>query len=183
MRLLHSFGAVLAATALSATAHAQVSSEGGPIRVKADKSEVLDRERKVILIDNVDITQGTARLRADIVTLEYAGNGSDQPGLGSNFGDIRSMTARGNVFYITPDLKANGELGIYNAETNTITVTGDVVLLRGEDVAKGERLTMDLTEGKTTMDGGAGNQVNMVITPNETDSEEAEPAAETAGDE
>ena len=165
MRILKFVGMGLLATSLATSLHAQVSQEGGPIRVKADKSEVLERERKVILIDNVDITQGDARLRADIVTLEYADNASEGSGLGSTFGDIRTMTARGNVFYITPDLKANGEIGVYNAQTNTITVTGDVVLLRGEDVAKGERLTMNLTEGKTTLDGGTGNQVNMVITP------------------
>lgn len=162
------FGALLVIGAFGLPTHAQVSGEGGPIRVKADKSEVLDRERKLILIDNVDITQGTARLRADIVTLAYADNGSGSPGLGSNFGDIRSMTAQGDVFYITPELKANGALGIYDAETNTITVTGDVVLLRGEDVAKGERLIINLTEGKTVLDGGSGNQVNMVINPEQT---------------
>ena len=59
------------ALALCGSATAQVSGEGGPIRVNADRSEVLDKERKVILIDNVDITQGTARLRADVVTIEY----------------------------------------------------------------------------------------------------------------
>lgn len=157
------------AIAMSGGALAQVSGEGGPIRVKADRSEVLDKERKVILIDNVDITQGTARLRADIVTLEYGGGGeTETTGLGSNFGDIRTMTARGNVFYVTPDLKANGDLGVYIAETDTITLTGNVVLLRGEDVAKGEKLVMELAEGKTSLDGG-DSQVNMVITPNEDD--------------
>ncbi|MEC7290275.1 MAG: LptA/OstA family protein, partial [Pseudomonadota bacterium] len=97
------------AFALMGSAAAQVSGEGGPIRVNADRSEVLDKERKVILIDNVDITQGTARLRADVVTLEYGSGGeTTTSGLSSNFGDIRTMTARGNVFYVTPDLKANG---------------------------------------------------------------------------
>lgn len=148
-------------------AAAQVSGEGVPIRVNADRSEVLDKERKVILIDNVDITQGTARLRADVVTLEYGGGGNTTTsGLGSNFGDIRTMTARGNVFYVTPDLKANGDLGIYVAAMDTITLTGNVVMIRGEDVAKGERLVMELEAGKTTLDGG-DSQVNLVITPSE----------------
>lgn len=148
-------------------AMAQVSGEGGPIRVNADRSEVLDKERKVILIDNVDITQGTARLRADVVTLEYGGGGNTATtGLGSNFGDIRTMTARGNVFYVTPEFKANGDLGIYVAAADTITLTGNVVMIRGEDVAKGERLTMELEAGKTTLDGG-DSQVNLVITPSE----------------
>lgn len=155
--------------AFSGTASAQVSGEGGPIRVNADRSEVLDNERKVVLIDNVDITQGTARLRADIVTIEYGGGGdTTTTGIGANFGDIRTMTARGNVFYVTPDLKANGDLGVYVASTDTITFTGNIVLVRGEDVAKGERLVMELADGKTTLDGG-DSQVNMVIVPGEGD--------------
>lgn len=159
--------AALGALALtfSGAANAQVSGEGGPIRVNADRSEVLDKERKVILIDNVDITQGNARLRADIVTIEYGSGGTTQTaGLGANFGDIRTMTARGNVFYVTPDLKANGDLGVYVASTDTITLTGNIILVRGEDVAKGERLEMELAAGKTTLDGG-DSQVNMVIIP------------------
>ena len=79
------------------------------------------------------------------------------------------MTARGNVFYVTPDLKANGDLGVYVASTDTITLTGNIVLVRGEDVAKGERLTMELAAGKTSLDGG-DSQVNMVIIPGETES-------------
>ncbi|MEL7231567.1 MAG: LptA/OstA family protein [Pseudomonadota bacterium] len=158
----------LAALAFSAPALAQVSGDGGPIRVKADRSEVLERESKVILIDNVDITQGDARLRADVVTLEYGPAGNTTPsGLGSGFGDIQTMTARGNVFYVTPDLKATGDLGVYNAETDTITLTGNVVLVRCEDVGKGERLTMQLAAGRTMLDGNVGEQVNLVIIPGE----------------
>ncbi len=167
MSILKNLAGLAIALAMTAPALAQVSGEGGPIRVKADRSEVLDKERKVILIDNVDITQGDARLRADIVTLAYDNSGAaDTTGGGSAFGDIETMTARGEVFYITPDLKATGDLGIYDAKTDTITLTGNVVLIRGEDVAKGERLVMQLSAGITTLDGG-GSQVNMVIIPSE----------------
>lgn len=156
----------LGAVTLIGSATAQVSAEGGPIRVKADRSEVLDRERKVILIDNVDITQGDARLRADLVTLSYGSPElSRSAGLAGNFGDIESMIAKGRVYYVTPALKATGDTGIYEAETDTITLTGDVVLLRGEDVAQGSTLTMELSAGRTRLEGG----VNMVITPAEAD--------------
>jgi len=167
MSMVKYFAGAVIALSLTLPALAQVSGEGGPIRVKADRSEVLDKERKVILIDNVDITQGDARLRADVVTLAYSGVGTaSENGLGSTFGDIETMTARGEVFYVTPDLKATGQLGVYNATTDTITLTGSVVLIRGDDVAKGERLVMQLAAGITTLDG-AGSQVNMVIVPNE----------------
>ena len=164
-------GAAIAASICLPVA-AQVSGEGGPIRVKADRSEVLDKERKVILIDNVDITQGDARLRADVVTLTYTGNTEtvSAAGLGSTFGDIETLTARGQVFYVTPDLKATGDLGVYETRTDTITLTGNVILVRGEDVAKGERLTIQLSAGKTTLDGGS-SQVNMVIIPSDSENQ------------
>ncbi len=164
--MLRLFAACAAALILAGPAFAQLSGEGGPIRVKADRSEVLDREKKVVLVDNVDIAQGNARLRANIVTLAYSGEGNTQTGaLGSAFGDIQSMTAQGEVFYVTPDMKANGDLGVYEAGSETITLTGNVILIRGDDVAKGERLTMDLANGLTTLDGA----VQMVIVPgNET---------------
>ncbi|MEM1390459.1 MAG: LptA/OstA family protein [Pseudomonadota bacterium] len=153
-------------------AAAQVSSDGGPIRVNADRSEVLERENKVILIDNVDITQGDARLRADVVTLAFGpGQGTTASGVGSGFGDIRTMTARGNVFYVTPDLKARGDFGTYDAQTDTITLTGNVTLVRGEDVGTGERLTLQLSEGRTVLDPKDGEQVNIVIIPIESETQ------------
>ncbi|WP_084422081.1 LptA/OstA family protein [Henriciella litoralis] len=149
------------------TALAQVSGQGGPIRVNADRSEVLERQRQVILIKDVDIMQGDARLRADKVTINYAASGDSETtgasGAGG-FGDIETMTAEGSVFYVTPDLKATGTRGVYDAKADTITLTGEVVLVRGEDVATGEKLVMRLAEGRTTLDGGPG-RVQMNINP------------------
>ena len=161
--------AVLAVAAMP-TAMAQVSGDGGPIKVNADRSEVLEKQRKVVLIDNVDIMQGTARLRADRVTITYSASGETETSGLSGFGDIDSMEATGEVFYVTPELKATGTKGVYTAANDTITLTGDVVLIRGEDVATGEKLVMNLAEGRTVLDGGAG-QVQMNINPNQTGNE------------
>ena len=144
---------------------AQLSSEGGPIRVNADNSSVYERERRVLVVGNVYIIQGDARLRADKVTLNYASReGSASGGVGGGFGDIEKMIASGNVYYVTPELKATGDLGTYEADTETITLTGDVVLVRGEDVARGERLVIDVVEGRSTLRGGEG-RVQMLIIP------------------
>ena len=155
--------AVLAGAAMFPAA-AQVSGEGGPIRLNADRSEVMERQRKVVLIDNVDIQQGDARLRADRVTLNYSGSGETSTSGMTGFGDISSMEAVGEVFYVTPEIKATGNRGVYDASTDTITLTGDVVLIRGDDVATGEQLIMRLSEGRTVLDGGSG-QVQMNIIP------------------
>lgn len=159
------FGAMAAMPAL-----AQVSGEGGPIRVNADRSEVIERQRQVVLIDNVDIMQGEARLRANRVTINYSGSGETETTGMAGFGDISSMEAVGDVYYVTPEIKATGERGNYDAQTDTITLTGDVVLIRGEDVATGKRLVMRLAEGRTVLEGGAEGQVQMNINPNQQES-------------
>ena len=156
---------LVAAAAFGLPALAQLSAQGGPIRVNADNSSVLERERRVVVVGNVDIVQGDARLRADTVTLYYSGTDSGgQTGIGGSFGDIESMTAEGEVFYVTPDLKARGDHGVYNALADTITLTGEVVLIRGEDVARGNELVLNVSEGRSQLRGGDG-RVQILIMP------------------
>ena len=160
-------GALLAGAAFAApAAHAQISSEGGPIYINSDRTESLERERKVLLVGNVDIQQGDARLRADKVTLVFAGKegAASSDTLGGSFGQIQSMTAEGQVFYVTPDLKAKGDRGVYEAAVDTITMTGNVALMRGRDVAEGETLKLEIKNRRTTLDGGAG-PARMMIDP------------------
>ena len=161
-RLVLLAGAVLVA---GSGAFAQLSDQGGPIRVSADRSSVMDREREVIMTGNVDIIQGDARLRADTVTLSYSG-GSAGSGVGGGFGDIRSMFAEGEGFYITPDLRARGDTGEYIAETERITLSGEVVLIRCNDVARGKQLVINVAAGTSTLSGGDG-RVGMFIEPSD----------------
>lgn len=158
-------GALLVCAALSAPAYAQISSEGGPIYINSDRTESLERERKVLLIGNVDIQQGDARLRADKVTLVFADKqGGATSTLGGSFGQIQSMLAEGEVFYVTPELKAKGDRGLYEAAIDTITMTGNVALMRGRDVAEGETLKLEVKNRRTTLDGGDG-RTRMMIDP------------------
>ncbi|MEZ5997209.1 MAG: LptA/OstA family protein [Hyphomonas sp.] len=165
-------GALAALVFLAAPAWAQISSEGGPIYINSDRTESLERERKVLLIGNVDIQQGTARLRANQVTLVFAGKqgGGTSSGLGGSFGQIQSMIAEGEVFYVTPELKAKGDRGVYEAAADTITMTGNVALMRGRDVAEGETLKLEIANRRTTLDGGTG-RTRMMIDPDAQDGE------------
>lgn len=174
MLTAHKIRAYILAAAIvgsAGTASAQLSSEGGPIYIDSERTETLERERKVLLKGNVDIQQGEARLRADIVTMIFSGAGDTQSsGIGSGFGDISTMIAEGRVFYVTPELKAKGERGVYDAAADTITMTGNVALTRNRDVAEGQTLVMEIANGKTTLDGGTG-RTRAVIYPEDQDKE------------
>lgn len=165
--MVRSLGAAAAFTLLAGAANAQLTSGGGPIQVSSDNSEVRERQQEVIVTGNVDIVQGNARLRADRVTLNYESTGEGRSsGIGGGFGDITSMTAEGEVFYVTPDLKARGDRGVYQAANETIVMTGEVILSRGEDIARGCELNLDIAAGRSTLTGCNG-RVQMVIIPTE----------------
>lgn len=155
---------------LGAPASAQISSDGGPIYINSERTESLERERKVLLVGNVDIRQGTARLRADTVTIQFAPQQEGtaaapaQGGVAGSFGQVQTMLAEGNVYYVTPELKAKGDRGIYEIATDTITMTGNVALMRDRDVAEGQRLIMEVGSRRTRLEGGGG-RTRMVIDP------------------
>ena len=163
MRATKLIAALTAGLLLAAPAVAQLSGKGGPIQIKADRSEVLDTQKKVIISGNVDIVQADTALRADRVVLNYTGSSATRSGgIGGSFGDIKSMQASGNVFYLTPELKATGQTGVYNAINETIKLGGkEVILQRGEDFATGQCLVMNLKAGRTNLYGSpCGNEEN-----------------------
>ena len=162
--LLRGFVATLSLGLAAWPAIGQISSEGGPIYVDSARTESLERERTVLLIGDVDIQQGNARLRADRVTLRFSPRANGSGAVGGSFGQIESMLAEGNVYYITPELRARGDRGEYELATDTITMTGNVALLRERDVAEGETLRLEVSRRRTTLEGGSG-RTRMVIDP------------------
>lgn len=156
----------LALAANAPLAHAQLSSQGGPIQVDADNGEILDREKKAIYYGNVDVIQGDARLRADRIEVIYAGGG-EASGIGGSFGDLQTIVAIGDVFYVTPDFKARGDQGTYNATDGTITLTGNVIVNRGDDVAEGDQLVLILDEGRSVLSADDDGRVRTVLVPEE----------------
>jgi lipopolysaccharide export system protein LptA len=157
----------LSALALAGPARAQLSSQGGPIQVDADNGEIRDREKKAVYFGNVDVIQGDARLRADRIEVLYSGGGEGS-GLGGSFGELSSIIATGQVFYVTPDFKARGNKGTYDAPSGTITLEGEVIVSRGEDVATGQKLVLLLSEGRSVLTGGQGERVRTTLTPQGT---------------
>jgi len=159
-------GALFCLALMNAPAFAQISSEGGPIYINSSRTESLENERKVLLVGNVDIQQGTARLRADTVTILFkpSAGGAGSSSVIGGFGQVETIVAEGNVYYVTPELKAKGDRGVYQLATDTITITGNVALMRERDVAEGETLRMEVKSRRSTLEGGSG-RTRMVIDP------------------
>jgi lipopolysaccharide export system protein LptA len=147
--------AVLATSALGQAAGAggPFGSGNAPIDISADELEVLDAESRAVWRGNVEAVQGANRMRAPVLNIYYARSssvgGQALPGPGG--GQISRMEAEGPVYYVTPDQNARADRAVYEAGTNTVIMTGNVVLVQGRNVVQGDRLTIDTRTNKATL--------------------------------
>lgn len=161
----------IAAVALAAgSAHAQLSSSGGPISYSADNLEYTDNQRQLVLTGNVDVVQNDSRLQSDKLTLFFKA-GAQNTGGGANAlgtGDIERIIAEGQVYYVRPDQKARGDRAVYDTASDSVTFTGNVVVASDENVIRGDTLVLQIGGGRTTITPGNGRRVQGVFRPKQT---------------
>ncbi len=117
-----------------------------PVTFAADRIELQDRQDRVLLAGNVDITQGDLRLRAARTTMAFTDAGELK---------IHRIDATGGVTVTRGTQSAEGAVAIYDFDRRIITLAGNVALRRGGDVLNGGRLVIDLSTGVASVDGRA----------------------------
>ena len=93
---------------------------------------------------------------------------------------MRRVEAKGGVFVTQKDQTATGESGVFDMQANTVTLLGNVVISQGQNVVKGDRLTVDLTSGTSRVECGKSQgqcRVQALIQPG---SMRDKPAADAA---
>jgi lipopolysaccharide export system protein LptA len=55
---------------------------------------------------------------------------------------------------VQKDQNATGDSAIFNLRENTVMLTGNVIVTRGQDILRGQRLVVNLSSGVSKMDGG-----------------------------
>ena len=153
-----------------------------PVRIQAASLEVRNKDKvatfsgdvrdeagRVQIAGLVHVTQGDTNLRCKILMVFYEDDPTRnamptaQPGPGGQQ-RIRRMEARGGVAVTQKDQVATGDAGEFDMHTNTVTLTGNVVVTRGQDVLRGQRLVVDLTNGVSRVDSGRGRVEVLVDT-------------------
>lgn len=118
-----------------------------PVNYAADRIELQDRQDRVVLSGNVDVTQDDLRLRAARTTVAFTNEGSLK---------IQRMDATGGVLVTRGSESAKGDVAVYDFNRRIITMAGNVALRRGGDTLNGGRLVIDLNSGVSSVDGRAG---------------------------
>jgi lipopolysaccharide export system protein LptA len=151
-------GFVLGAALLALAAGAQTIAghdSDAPVNFAADRIEMQDKQKRVVLSGNVNITQADLQIRAARTTLAYTDQGSLK---------IQRIDATGGVQVTRGDQSARGDVAIYDFNRRIITLAGNVALLSGTDNLQGGRLVIDLASGVSSVDGSANSSSSALGT-------------------
>lgn len=166
-----------------------------PIRIDANSLEVRDLQKQAVFTGNVVVQQGDTTLRCKELVVFYDGNVGGKSGDGKegaaangaalasgspiNSSAVRRLEINGSVVVTTKEQTATGDQGIFETKANTITLTGNpVVLTSGPNVIRGKQLTVDLTSGVSRFEGG---RIESLIVPNSMKQMEGDAAAPKPG--
>ena len=152
--------AALVAAVLAGPAAAQLSTNSNaPVDITADELETANNACTSIWRGHAEALQDNARLRADVLTADFeVKGGAAAAGAGKTSGgcgDLLRLKADGSVYYVTPQQKVHGDAAVYEAGTDTLVVTGDVVATQGQNVLRGTRMVFNTTTGQGHMEGQA----------------------------
>ena len=113
---------------------------------------------------DVVLSQGPSILTADTLSLTF------YPGTQ----DPKRIEAEGRVRYASGLDAISGRAGVFDADASTITVTGDVVVVQGDQVVTGERLVYNTQTGAISLAAAPGQRVRgLFVTKKEAGAEAA----------
>lgn len=170
----------LAAMVAAAAQPAQKDQPGGamqglqmnrdqPVKIESDTLEVRDKSQQATFIGKVKLTQGDTILQCQRLEIFYEQGSSPAPaqkkggaqtaqkgggGPGGGNQQIKRAEAKGDVLVTQKDQTAKGDLGIFDVKSNTVTLTGNVVVTQGTNVLRGDRMIVNLTTGVSTVESG-----------------------------
>lgn len=134
-----------------------------PVHIEAATLEVRDKDKMATFSGDVRVTQGDTNLRCKTLKVFYEqddANGDKSkslkaatPGPGGQQ-RIKRLEARGGVVVTQKDQTATGETGVFDMKSNTVTLTGTVVMTQGQNVLRGDRLVVNLTSGVSRVESG-----------------------------
>lgn len=169
--------AALAAAALAAPAAAQAPSTNtkAPIAVEADTLVTSNSGCEYTWTGNAEALQDNARLRADVLKA-FSKHTPAKPGSNASTGcgELERLEAHGNVYYVAGDQRMRANDAVYVAGSTTITMTGDVISVKGQNVLRGDKMIYNTDTGQGEVFGaakgrGAKNRPRGVFYPQSSD--------------
>ncbi len=180
-----------------------------PLKITSASLEVRDKEKIATFSGDVHLVQVDTTLRSKTMVVFYDGDTDgaskpDAPKQDASKQDaqkpakpaaaanadaapmsqqIRRVEVKGGVLVTQKDQTATGESGVFDMQANTVTLLGNVVISQGQNVVRGDRLTVDLNSGVSRVECGKTQgqcRVQALIQPNSMKGEKEKPGSEPA---
>jgi lipopolysaccharide export system protein LptA len=163
-----------------------------PLKISSASLEVRDKDKVATFSGDVHLVQGDTTLRSKTLMVFYddeADAKSDaqkppKPAAGADAApisqQIRRVEAKGGVLVTQKDQTATGDSGIFDMQANTVTLLGSVVISQGQNVVRGDRLTVDLNSGVSRVECGKTQgqcRVQALIQPSSMKGDKDKPEA------
>lgn len=152
-----------------------------PIKIDADKLDVLDKENRAVFTGNVVAVQGETTVRCSVMTVFYEGRGAGTvPGASrpaapapaaaggapqSNDSSIKRIECDGPVTVVSKTQAATSDKAVFDRANNKVIMTGNVALNDGPNITRGERLVYDTETGVANIENNKG-RVQGFFVPN-----------------
>jgi len=166
-------GLALAASLALGAAHAAAQKNQGPpnalqgfsqnrdkpVKIQAASLEVREKDKMATFSGDVQVFQGDTEMRCKSLVVFYEEGAGKNTLKAADPGprgqqEISRIEAKGGVVVVQKDQHAQGDTAYFNMKENTVTLVGNVIVTRGQDVLRGHRLVVDLTSGVSKMDQG-----------------------------
>jgi lipopolysaccharide export system protein LptA len=135
------------------------SASNDPIQIEADRLEVRDGEKVAIYQGNVRVRQGDTLMKTAELRIHYIGEATGgAPGSG-----VDRIETAGAVTVQSGKQTASGDKAIFEIARDLVTMTGNVVLTEGDNVARGSRLVVNLKAKTAKLDGAQTSQGNTRV--------------------
>jgi lipopolysaccharide export system protein LptA len=166
-----------------------------PVKINAGELEVHDKDKMAVFSGDVHLVQGDTSMRSRTLVVYYDDRPPPPqptpPKSGKEAGasaqitpqqnqQIKKVEAKGNVIVQQKDQTATGNEGVFDMRANTVTMHGSVVITRGPNVVKGDKLTVNMNTGDSSMtcDNGKSQgpcRVQLLLIPDSMKGQDALP--------
>ena len=133
-----------------------------PVEVSSDSLSVVQDQHQAIFVGNVIAKQGEITMKADKMVVHYTANDAKSPATSApaptasatSGSGISHIEAFGNVLFTNPTETAKGDAAVYDAQKQTLDLTGTVFLTRDKNMLKGTHMHYDLATSRSVLTAG-----------------------------
>jgi lipopolysaccharide export system protein LptA len=154
-----------------------------PIKIDADKLDVIDREGRAVYSGNVVAVQTDTTVRCTTMTIFYNSRQRGAPGQtptaapasasraagaaadGGQGDAISKVECAGPVTIVSKTQTATAKNAVFDRRANQVILTGDVAVADGPNITRGERIVYDTQTGVANVQTAPGGRVRGVFVP------------------